>query len=72
MQAAVVWTKADGLRKLQDVIATKSITLPDNWFLVNVLAASADGSTLLGTVVDMGGAFATFHTFVLRLDASSY
>jgi uncharacterized membrane protein len=72
MQAAVVWTKADGLRKLQEVLAAKSILLPDNWFLVNVLAASADGSTLLGTGVDMSGAFATFHTFVLRLDAAAY
>lgn len=72
MQVAVVWTKAAGLRKLQDVTAEKGITLPDNWSLTNVLASSADGAVLLGNATDLSGLQPVSHTFVLRLDPSAY
>lgn len=72
MEQAIVWTKADGIRKLGDIIATKGITLPTDWYLVNVTAASADGSVLLGYAVDMGGLMPSFHTFVLKLDPAAY
>jgi hypothetical protein len=66
---AIVWTKAKGMRTLQSILTAQNIAVPTGYALTVVLAASEDGSVLLGQATD-----ATFgtHNFVLRLPASAY
>ncbi len=66
---AFVWTKTDGMRPLQDVATANGVTLPTGYLLVDVLAASSDGSVVLGTAYD---ASSQSKSFVLRLPTSAY
>ncbi|NUO53943.1 MAG: hypothetical protein HOV80_34290 [Polyangiaceae bacterium] len=66
---AFVWSPEHGMRSLADIVTANGITVPDGLVLSNVLAASTDGSVLLGTVLDELGAQ---KTFVLRLPVSAY
>jgi hypothetical protein len=67
--AAIVWTKAKGMRALQDIVTAKGLAIPNGYALTNVMGASADGSVLLGYATD--AQYGT-HNFVLRLPASTY
>ena len=66
---AFVWTAADGMRSLQDVATAAGITIPEGVSLANVMAASTDGSVLLGWAYDGEGATVSF---MLRLPVSAY
>ena len=67
--AAFVWTAADGMRPLQDILVASGVDIPSGYFLINVLASSTDGSLLLGQAFD-----ASFNqvSFVLTLPISAY
>ena len=67
--AAFVWTEADGMRSLQEIAAASGIHIPDGTLLTNVLAASVDGSIVLGTAVDES---LQQQSFVLKLPVSAY
>ena len=69
LPAAFVWTAADGVQSLQDVAAANGIDIPHGYLLTNVLAASADGTVVLGTAID--DQF-NLLTFVLRLPVTAY
>jgi hypothetical protein len=71
-EVAVVWTKAKGMRKLQDVVTARSIALPAGWDLTDVLASSSDGSVLLGYATDTTSPTLAGHTFVLKMAPSAY
>jgi len=66
---AFVWTPAAGMRPLADVIAEAGLVVPEGWLLTNVLAASTDGSVVLGTAWDDVG---NAQSFVLRMPVSAY
>ena len=61
---AFAWTPSAGTRALADLATAAGIALPEGTILNNVLAASADGTVLIGTAMD---ADFLSHTFVLRL-----
>jgi hypothetical protein len=67
--AAFVWTETNGMRALGDIAASHGAILPPGLTLDNVLAASTDGSVVLGTAFDETFAF---YTFVLQLPVSAY
>jgi hypothetical protein len=67
--AAFVWTPEQGMRSLADIVSANGITIPDGQFLTSVLAASEDGSIVLGATMDELG---TQRTFVLTLPVSAY
>lgn len=66
---AFVWTAAEGMKALQDIATAHGVVIPPGYLLANVMAASADGSVLLGTAFD-----ANFNTvsFVMRLPVTAY
>ncbi len=66
---AVVWTSA-GVRPLVDVLTDNGVEAPTDLALTTVLAASNDGSVLLGAALDM----VTFDqkTFVVHLPPSAF
>ena len=66
---AFVWTADAGTRALADVVTAAGVTLPEGTWLQSVLAASADGTVLIGTAFDGEG---NPKTFVLRVPASAY
>jgi hypothetical protein len=66
---AFVWTAEDGMRALEDIAIANGITLPGTFKLTSVMAASADGSVLLGVAVDETN---NQKSFVLELPASAY
>jgi hypothetical protein len=66
---AFVWTEAEGMRKLVDIVVAGGLEIPEGWVLTNVLAASADGSVALGSAYDADG---NSKSFVLRLPVSAY
>lgn len=66
---AFVWTRNNGMRSLTDIALAHGATLPPGTVLDNVLAASADGTVVLGTALDP---FFRFYTFVLRMPISAY
>lgn len=57
---AFVWTASEGMRPLGDLLVAAGITLAPGVVLTNVLAASTDGTVLLGTAMDAFGATMTF------------
>lgn len=66
---AFVWTEAEGMRPLSAILEAADIALPPGYTLRNIIAASADGTVLLGssaTASDTPG------SFVLRLPVSAY
>jgi hypothetical protein len=66
---AFVWTANGGMQALQPLVEAGGIELGDGFLLTNVLAASDDGSVLLGTGLDAD--FAP-KTFMLRLPGAAY
>lgn len=64
-----VWTQAAGMRPLVDVITAAELTIPEGTRLTNVLAASADGTIVLGQAMD---ADFNLMSFVLVLPESAY
>jgi hypothetical protein len=66
---AFVWTEAEGMRSLEEIAADNGLTVPDGFRLSSVLAASADGSVLLGVAND--DLFGQ-KSFVLELPVSAY
>ena len=64
-----VWTQAGGVKSLLDIAAAHGITIPPNYYWESVVAASADGTVVVGTVYDE-----TFklYTYVLKLPVSVY
>jgi hypothetical protein len=66
---AFVWTRDEGMRPLQLIIEDSGLVIPDGVVLTNVVAASADGSVLLGNALDAKG-YST--SWVLRLAPSAY
>jgi hypothetical protein len=67
--AAIAWTKAKGMRLLQDIVTAQGFAIPGGYALTNVMGASKDGTVLLGYATDMLG---STHTFVLRMPVSAY
>ncbi|MFN8580832.1 MAG: hypothetical protein U0163_07650 [Gemmatimonadaceae bacterium] len=67
--AAFVWTAAEGMKPLQNVAAAHGIVIPAGYLLTSVLAASTDGSIVLGVAYDP-----SFNqvSFVMRLPVSAY
>lgn len=66
---AFMWSEASGLRKVADLAIAAGLEIPPSVVLMNVLAASADGTVLIGTARDVDK-FTDF-VFTLRLPASS-
>lgn len=66
---AFVWTQATGMLPLADVVTQAGLTLPEGTTLTNVLAASADGTIVLGQATD---AEFNVKSFVLTLPVSAY
>lgn len=66
---AFVWTEADGMRPLADVVSAAGIDLPSGTVLQNVVAASTDGTVILGSAATASGAT---QSFVARLPLSAY
>jgi uncharacterized membrane protein len=66
---AFVWTEAGGMRPLSEILTAEGIDLPPGYTLRNVIAASADGTILLGTSATASD---TPGSFVLRLPVSAY
>ena len=66
---AFVWTQAAGMRVLADVITEAGLTIPEGTKLTNVIAASTDGTIILGQAQ-----LADFNiiSFVVRLPRSAY
>jgi hypothetical protein len=66
---AFVWTRALGTRSLKEVAIAHGLTLADDLTLTNVLAASEDGSVVVGTFLD-----STFleKTFILTLSPTTW
>ena len=72
---AFVWTKSDGAtKKLEDVVVANGLSLPPHVVLATVIAASADGSVLLGTTLDLdpGLPMPKQRAFLLHLPPSAY
>jgi hypothetical protein len=72
---AFVWTKKDNqTRALQDLVIQAGFTIPANFTLSNVLAASADGSVVVGATLDNDPSlpFPKAGVFILRLPVSAY
>jgi uncharacterized membrane protein len=66
---AIVWTADGGMRTLQDLVVDAGLSIPNGYVLSNVIAASRDGTLLLGESVD---ATMVSRSFVLRLPVSTY
>lgn len=66
---AFVWTEADGMRPLADVITAAGIDVPSGTTFQNVVAASTDGTVILGSAATQSGAT---QSFVARLPLSAY
>jgi hypothetical protein len=66
---AFVWTAKDGMRSLADLATANGVTIPTGITLNNVVAASLDGSVLLGTCSDEMG---KSQSFVLHLQPTAY
>jgi len=66
---AFVWTQAQGMRSLAGIAAASGVSIPPDLTLDNVLAASVDGTVVLGTAFDFSFGL---YAFVLRLPVSAY
>lgn len=66
---AFVWTRSLGTRSLKEVAIAHGLTLAEDLILTNVLAASEDGSVVVGTFLD-----STFleKTFILTMSPTSW
>ena len=64
-----VWTQAGGVQSLLDIAAANDITIPANYYWEGIVAASADGTVVVGSVYDE--AFNRY-VFVIKLPVSVY
>lgn len=64
-----VWTQAGGTLSLLDIATANDIVLPPNYYWQSIVAASADGTIVVGTAYDE--AF-VLNTYVLELPVSAY
>ena len=66
---AFVWTQSTGMRSLQDVLVADGVSIPAGLMLTNVLAASNDGTIIVGTALD-----ASFvdQVFVLKVPVAAW
>lgn len=64
-----VWTQAGGVKSILDLAAENDITLPENYYWQAIVAASADGTVVVGVAYDE-----TFNlnTYVLKMPVSVY
>lgn len=64
-----VWTQAGGVKSILDLAAENDITLPENYWWQAIVAASADGTVVVGVAYDE-----TFNlnTYVLKMPVSVY
>jgi hypothetical protein len=72
---AFVWTGRDNrIRLLQDLVTQQGYTLPPNTILSNVMAASVDGSVVVGQTLDLDPALPLpkQRSFMLRMPLSAY
>jgi len=72
---AFVWTGRDNrIRLLQDLVTQQGYTLPPNTILSNVMAASIDGSVVVGQTLNMDPALPMpkQRSFMLRMPLSAY
>ena len=65
---AFVWSEAEGMRSLEEIAAANGLTPPDGFRFSSVLAASADGTVIVGVANDD---LFNQRSFVLRLPASA-
>lgn len=63
------WTQAGGVVSLLDIAAANGITLPADYYWEAVVAASADGTLIVGTAYD---ASFNLNTYLLKVPASIY
>jgi hypothetical protein len=66
---AFVWTETEGMRRLSELAVAAGVTIPSGYVLTNVIAASTDGSVVLGTAATLTG---SPMSFVLELPTSAY
>jgi hypothetical protein len=66
---AWVWTASGGLRELAPILEDAGLTLPAGYLLTGIVAASTDGTRVLGTAMTDQGMTVTF---VLTLPVSAY
>jgi hypothetical protein len=66
---AWVWTAKEGMRPLAPILGEAGLTIPLNYILTGIVAASNDGTRVLGTAMDGQGLTVTF---VLTLPLSAY
>jgi hypothetical protein len=66
---AFVWSAEAGTRALQDIVVAAGIEVPEGFLFGNVIAASADGTVLIGTGMDVD--FMN-KSFVVRLPADAF
>jgi len=52
---AFVWTQADGMQRLRDVLIAKGVTGLDNWELREATSISADGEWVVGNGINPSG-----------------
>lgn len=69
LPVAFVWTAAAGSRSLQDLVVANGLSIPDGYALTNVLAASTDGTIVLGVVTTEAQ---QTKSFVLELPVEAY
>ncbi|NUP13372.1 MAG: hypothetical protein HOW73_45620 [Polyangiaceae bacterium] len=69
LPTAFVWTPEAGMKSLAEIAAANGIEIPEGVVLANVLAASDDGSVLLGATLDAQN---VQKSFVLTLPVSAY
>ncbi len=55
IQEAFVWTQANGMQSLRDVLIAKGVTGLDNWVLRNANSISADGEWVVGDGINPSG-----------------
>ena len=66
---AFIWSEANGVRRISDLVAAAGLTIPAGVVLGNITAASSDGTVLIGTATNPDTF--TSNVFTLRLPASA-
>lgn len=63
------WTQAGGVKTLLDIVTENGITIPEGYYWQSIVAASADGTLVVGTVYN--DSYQT-STVLLKIPASAY
>lgn len=67
--APFVWTQAGGTKSLLDIATANGITLPANYYWQAIVASSADGTVVVGTMTDD---MFNLYTVILKMPVSAY